>query len=387
MKSNTDNVRKNVICGGLKKLGIFLLILVIVFVQSGQLGVAYATTTTGTEVSVTIDYLEETAFVSAGSSGSTKLYISTDNQKNWELIDPTGVVDLSSILQTKDVTIYFKGNKDTQAKGVMLKGENKDLKVTYTVFNGEGKVDLNIGTGVIYRKGVDGIWKTATPGMSTTIYELKGATLYFRLQATSYSRAGKVVSLKIPKRPTAPSVKLDGSKLSITGLKAKETQYRIGDNTTWTTFLPTDTKSKSIDLSTLIGTSSISNIALPAGVIELRTIGSVKKATSAVKVIEVAAQRIVPDAITVSGSTISISDTVTTNVYEYTKVERNAIFNMATAKWTAIPSKKSAVVPKIAIGDKVLVRLKSITDSKTKQIIIASTYKEFTISSLTTSTK
>lgn len=338
---------------------------------------------TGTSVNYRVDYLEETVVVTAGSGVSTKFYVSLD-KKNWDAVDPSGVVDISSILTSKATSILFKGNKDTNPVTVNLDGEDSSLKVTYTVKDGDGKINLSITTGVEYRKGPNGAWKTATNLMSTSIYEIKGATLYFRTIGTATKRAGKVVTFKVPKRPSAPSVTLDGNKLIINGLKAKETQYRVGDNTTWSLFSPLDLKAKFLDLYALLGVTN--NTPIQGGTIELRTFGTDKKPTSGTKVIEVPVQLACPETVSVSGSTITINDTDKKRIYEYTRVEYNTAFNMSTAKWTAI-SKSSVIIPKASVNDKILVRLKSRTDSTTKKLVLASTYKEFTLSTLSVGTK
>jgi hypothetical protein len=350
------------------------------FTATGE--AAETTGTTGTQVNIQIDYLNEIVLVTPGTGNSTKFYMSTDNKKTWEMIEPYGV-DISTLLQAKETIVYFKGNKDTNPATATLLAEDKSLTVTYQITAGEGKIVFPTGLVVEYRKGVNGTWKTAANNMSTSIYEVKGATLYFRTPATTAKRSGKVVTLKISKRPSAPSVKLDGGKLAITGLKLNETQYRVNDNTAWKTFTSTDLKAKSKDLYTLFEITTPQNTPIPAGVVEFRTIGSDKKVHSAIKVVEVPLQQTVPDTIVVSGSSIKITDTDTKRAYEYTKVDNNSTLNMSTAKWTTVSSKNAVVVPKATVGDKLYIRLKSKTDSTSKQIIPASTYKEITITTLT----
>jgi hypothetical protein len=347
------------------------------------------------EVNVKIDYLEEIAVITPGTGGSTKFYMSTDNMKTWEMIETTGVantggavittgfVDISTILTTKQVDIYFKGNKDQNPVMESLQGEVKNLSVSYKIVGGVGSIEFSPVQTVEFRKGAYGAWKTASNLMSTSIYELRGATLYFRTPATAIKRAGKIVSIKISKRPTAPSAKLDGSKLCISGLKLGETYYRVGDSTTWLPFTSPDPKAKSISLYTLLTNGTVSNSPIPAGVIEFRTLGTDKKLTSAVKVIEISAQPITPEAITLVGTTLTIQDSNTKKAYEYTRVEKNSTLNLNTAKWTSVTSKNSLVITKVAIGDKILVRAKSYTDSTSKKLILPSTYKELPVTSIT----
>lgn len=335
------------------------------------------------QVNVTVDYLEEIITVTPGSGGSTKLYMSTDKKKTWELLDDSGVVDISTLLSTKSVTLYFKGNKDLTAKEVVLAGEDKSLQASYKVLNGAGAIVFTPVQTVEYKKGVNGTWKQTSSPIPTSIYEINGATIYIRTPATVFKRAGKVVTVKVPKKPSAPSVKLDGSKLSITGLKAGETQYRVGDSTTWITFSSTDKKTNALDLNTILNPGAIANTPIPAGRIEFRNSGSDKKPTSRVKVLEIVQQSTAPENVVLSGTTLIISDSDTKKAYEYTIVPINSTLNLDKAKWTSVTSKKPVIIKNASVGDKILVRLKSTTDSTTKQVILASTYKEFTVTEIT----
>jgi hypothetical protein len=383
------NQRKFFHTRGFKSL---LIIIALIFTTlSNSTAVGVSAETTGSQIKVTINYLEEIAVLTPGTGSSTKFYMSTDKMKTWEMVETT--VDISTLLLAKDNIIYFKGNKDTNPVSTTILAEDSTLKVTYQITAGAGKITFPSGLPVQYRKGANGAWKTAVNSSgvsifnnagSTSIFEVRGATLYFRTAATEAKRAGKIITVKISKRPSAPSVKLDGSKLSITGLKLQETQYRTGDSNEWKLFQSSDSKAKSIDLQTLFNLSATQNTPIPAGTAEFRTLGTDKKLTSAIKVIGVPLQPTVPDTISVSGSAIKITDTDIKRAYEYTRVDKNSVLNLSTAKWTSVSSKNTVIVPKASIGDKLYIRLKSRTDSTSKQLIPASTYKEFTISSITT---
>jgi len=358
----------------------FLVILGITFATRQE---AQATTVvTGTQVKVVVDYLEETAVVTAGTGGSTKFYISTDNEKSWEMIETYGIIDISTLLAKKEIIVCFKGNKDTVTNKVTLQAEDSTLKAAYVVTNGVGSITFSTTAQLEYRKGANGNWKTVIDA-STMMYEIKGATLFFRTPATTIKRAGKVISVKVSKRPAAPSVKVDGSKLIISGLNSGATEYRIGDSPAWTPFKPTDTKVKALDLTALLVTNAVANVAIPAAIIEFHTVGSGKKVSSVIKIVEIPLQLTMPAVVSVSGSSITINDADTKKAYEYTLVKKTAVFSLTTAKWTQITSARVTVDKKAEIGDKILVRIKSTVDKTTKQVIPASTYIEITITSVT----
>jgi hypothetical protein len=378
VRENADTIYK------LKKSIILLLIFCLTLNSLGQGKRCFADA--NSQVNVRIDYLEEVAVLTPGTGNSTKYYLSADNMKTWEMID--SVVDISALLTSKGSTIYFKGNKDEKAVAINLQPEDKSLKVTYTIKDGVGVIELNPAQPVEYRKGTNGAWKTAVNLMSTYLYEVKGATLYFRIPATASKRAGSVVTLRIPKRPSAPAVKLDGSKLLVTGLTVGVTQYRVGDNPVWTTFTSQNAKDKSIELSSLLGGSITNNTPIPAGIIEFRTLGFNKKVNSAIKEISVPLQvTFVNEMVSLSGTKLTILDSNTKKSYEYTRVEKNQAFNINTARWTAITSKNAVIIPRASIGDRIYVRVKSITDPTTKQIIPASTFRVLTVETITTTTK
>jgi hypothetical protein len=376
-----DNIKISFMKNLTKVTTALLIILGITFASGKQ---AQATTvTTGTQVTVVVDYLEETAVVTAGTGGSTKFYISTDNEKSWEMIETNGMIDISSMLAKKEAVICFKGNKDIATNKVTLQAEDSTLKATYVVTNGVGSITFNTTAQLEYRKGANGKWKTTSGTMSTMMYEIKGATLFFRTPATTIKRAGKAISVKVSKRPTAPSIKIDGSKFTISGLKSGATEYRIGDSLVWIPFKPTDTKIKTLDLAALLVTSPVANTPIPAAIIEFHTLGAGKKASSAIRIVEIPLQITMPAVVSVSGSSITINDADTKKAYEYSLVKKGTTFSMSTAKWTQITSARVTVDKKAEVGDKILVRIKSTVDKTTKQVILASTYIEVPITSVT----
>ncbi len=326
------------------------------------------------EVNVLINYLEETAKVIAGSNNSTKFYVSKD-KKTWELLT-TDTLDISTFLKPKETVIYFMGNKDTLVKEVKLAGEDSSLKATYAVTNGVGRIDIS-GTSlpVEVRIGSYGSWRTYAPPFLTAPYEVYGATLYFRIAGTTVSRPGKSITVRIPKRPSAPSVKVDGSKLYISGLKPGVTLYRTATQEIWTQ-VPAD--QKTINLKDLLAPTAAPNEPIPGGIIEFMTAhnDAKKKVASAVKVITIPTQPAKPSNIAINGTTLTVSDTNKKKYYEYTRVTGSGTLDIKTAKWTSFTSAKPVVVKGAGVGDRIYVRAKSYTDSATKQVVPASAYLE-----------
>jgi len=379
---NHNRTSINLVC---KRVLIFILALFVLPLLINHSYNAKADTVgTGTQVSVRLDWLEEIAEISPGQGGSSKFYISTDKMKTWENLGNTTTIDLSSIISSKAVTIYFKGNKDTNPLKVDLPGEDNSLKVKYEIVNGEGRIVIS-GTSypVEYRKGNNGSWKTASNNMSTSLYEIKGATLHFRTVATATRRAGKIVSVKIPKRPAAPSVSLDPDKLYIKGLKPGQTQYRVGDSLNWITFTASDNKTNTLDLSALLTPGA--NNTIPAGIIEFRTLGSDKKLHSAIKTIEIKAQEPAPNNVSLTGNALIISDSDVKRNYEYAVVSQNTAVDLKNIKkWVKVTAGNNPIIIRDAfVGDKVLVRVKSSKTADTKEPILASAYKEFTVKEIT----
>ncbi len=347
---------------------------------------ALATTAgTGTQVSVAVNYLDEILTVNKGPGNSDRFYVSLDKGKTWEnipLSGASGQIDISAMLSSKEVVVFFRGNKDTGILEYTLKAEPNDLKVYYEVVNGEGRITYSVSGGAVeYRKGSNGTWKSAINSMPTSIYEVKGATLYYRTAATADARAGKVITVKVPKRPSSPAVKLDGGKLVFSGIKANETQYSLNGSGVWN-YMTTDPKVKSISLYTLLNINPLANSQLQAMMFEIRTLGNTKKPTSGVRMLEIPQQPVCPDTIKLEGTTLTVTDPLKGS-YEYTRVEGNGQLNIATAKWTGISANKSVIIPKASVNDVIYVRLKSTTNSKTRLVTPASTYKYFPVTSIT----
>ncbi len=351
------------------------------------------TVSSGTSVVVMLNYMNETIKVSKGAGDSTKLYFSQDKKKTWNLIeDSYGEMDLAIFMKTSDNMIYFKGDKDLAIVEIEIPKEDKNLKVSYYVENGKGKLKFENRTRALqYRKGTNGEWKDYITDLDLSDFEITGYTLQFREKATVTMRASKVVSVKIPKRQSTPSIKVDYSDFTLNGLKPEVTQYRLSGSLEWITFNPTDSKNKSLSLVELLlpKNTEQNTLPIPARSIEFRTLGNEKKVSSGVLVVEINAQPLAPDVsnIKLSGTTLSFKDASKTRPYEYLVVHAGDTIDYKTAKWEKVTSSKDLVIKKIGTatpipGDIIYCRLASTTDKDTKVATLASMYVKIPITSI-----
>lgn len=346
-----------------------------------------------TEVMISLDYINETMTITKGPKNSTSFYISQDKQKTWEVIENTnGKLDLSIFMKTSDNFIYLKGDKDKKVVEVKIPKEDNGLKVNYVVEAGVGKLSFTNAVGSLeYRKGVNSAWKVYSGTIDLKDYEVNGYSLQFRTMALTTTRAGKIVSVKIPKRPTPPSISTDYSKFTISGMKSGVTQYRIAGSSNWITYETADSKIKTLDLSTLLlpKGSSLNTLPIPVATLEFRNMGADKKVASGIRIVEIAAQPTAPVAANVKLNTnkITFVDASSDKPYEFFVLHNKEVVNLLTAKWKKVTNPKEIVITKVGTasivpGDVIYYRLASTKDKKTKQITPASMYASVVITSI-----
>ena len=401
-----------------------------------------ADTATTAKPKVEVNYLEEFLIIDKPSTLDKKLYISTDKKKSWDRIewDPAGTAvyfDISSVLSGREVTVYV-GNSTTDenqitevtlAKQEKIKAKASGASIVIT--------EIPAGRNVEYRKGDGSIWTVATTSaisgrpdlpkvtagtnqveVDFSAYALKGAKLTFRLAATKTQRVGKEVKAKVAKRANAPNIKLDGTKLALSGFKAGGSEYRLDDKTGWAAsaekVIPAakiwgaDVSNRSIPLG-VEKAVSVAGISCPmkGGVAEVRNAAAKTKPASRSKIVEVTSQAVFLDAskVTVkvlppksksssaSRVAISISDASSTNAYEYTLV--NPVvqdLDVTLMKWNTIKNSKDIEIKAVKYGSStinpganmaLLVRKKSVTNKQTKVVYMASTSIQYLFDSAT----
>ncbi|WP_312372507.1 hypothetical protein [Lachnoclostridium sp.] len=342
----------------------------------------------GTMVNITLDYASEKITIKPVSQSNTKLYFSQDKMKTWEKINGSSI-DLSIFLKTSDNTIYFKGDVDKAIAAVTLPKENKDLKVTYYVeqnatgSHGRLKYENTALRPIEFRKGANGGWDSDLSKISDlSSFEITGYTLQFRLKATAAERAGKIVSVKIPKRQAPPKITVDYSKMEVSGLKAGSTVYYKNGSSTPTPFAPADSKVKTLSLYELLYTlpTTPNNAPLPAGSIEFQTAGTDKKVASSTVVVEFQAQPGFPTGIvTLDKTTLTFAEATKTTPYEYVVLHQGENLDLSKVKWTKVTTNKPFEIKKVgkaipAPNDVIYYRLASTTNKETKVVTPASMY-------------
>lgn len=350
-------------------------------------------TTTESSLNVTINYLEETITILGNGS---KVYISTNKGKTWEYLESSEVskytLELSCYMKTAETVLYFKKAGEEVPYILTIPKEEKTLKAKYVVTNAGGTVELSYAAGTVieYRKGTNGDWKEYTSSFSTKPYENTGYTLQFRSKATPTQRAGKIVNVKIAKRPTAPIISVDYSDLCLKGLKNGTTEYRLSTASEWTTFNAVSGQSSLLDLYTVLNSTMASvdktSTLLKAGSIEVRTKAMGKKLASAVRLIEIPAQHAAPDTtVTLKDDTLVISDASAKKPYEYTIIHQGETFDISKVTWKKVTSSKGTSIKKFGsattvTGDVLYVRMASYKDTAAGTISVASLPKKINVS-------
>lgn len=408
---------------------------------------AVTPTTTPTGIQASVDYINEEIEISVPAG--SKLYVSTDKkEKDFDRIENLAAsgsslytrFDISSILSTKPVTVYFRTSMTETSTKVELLGQDS-VKVKAS---GASLVVTGVPEGrvVEYRKGNSSNWVAVTsttaittsasvtvsgastlPIMPTAIvttgqteinfdcYTLKGATITLRLKATQNQRVGKEAKGKVAKKANGPNIKIDGTRLSFSGFKANGSEYRLDDNSGY--IMVTE---KTLNIGSIFGsygTPSIPDgfvsqegisVGVMGGTIEVRTAATGKKPASRSKIVEVTSQAIIASGSTVKLSemvktkgkttasypSITISDASSTNAYEYTLIDTSAkTVDLTKQKWVQIKSSAQTQIKKVGTietgaGKSLLVRKKSYTDKTTKAIYLASTCLQYNYTSATT---
>lgn len=169
---------------------------------------------------------------------NTILYYSTDAKKTWNEVE--GIVDgnivtmdISWASATANTYVYFKGNKNSNVVKVELPKQLSTFKVKFDKVNSNFDMTGYEDQTVFYwRKSTDYNWQTVPLDVESDDYKrflkqvstlrIKGAKLFFKLgqeKGTGIndmgSRPSKEIAVTISKLNTAPSVKVNITKLTL----------------------------------------------------------------------------------------------------------------------------------------------------------------------------
>lgn len=387
----TDNFPKKV-------KGLLFIILVMLF-TAGIVYLAPEYSKAEAAVSVTeINYYNSTITFQV-TGGDSKVYISDSGKKNWDQVpgstDSSGKItlDISWISQTRNYELNYKGDSTTKAVSVTLPKQVTNFKATYNKSKGTISFSNTKGRTIEWRKSASSNWYTVnTSTISNELSYLcnEGAALYFRLapiNGTSKSsigcRASKEVSVKIPVKAAAPTVKVDGSTLSISVVSGEAYRVVYSDNTTsdWTTV----TRAQNLALSKIAASAMYSKASTQQSKVTLqfRTNSSSSKQTSKTATVTVPIQEGPPSIDTygislsyTSSSTVSlmVKAASTTVPFEYTIVDKNEDLDYLTAKWTSITSNTAVSINNKTAkeGNHIYVRKKSIEKTDDVDFALAS---------------
>lgn len=244
----------------MKKISRLLLITIMAaaFIFTGSKVIRYVNADDGQSVAVTdIDYDKMTLTISGNKD--TAYYFSDSKQKSWERVsgetkDGKTTMDISWIPVTKDYVLSLKGNVSTKPITVKLPKYNSKFKVTYNKLKGtvsysgvpsdfKGKIQWHASGFSNWNETpvTPNETETAAFAKSLAYYvnDMQTAKIYFRTESQKGSsvtstgvRPSKVYVLSVPKKASAPTIKINGQSLCAT--IPAGVQYRVvGSGNGW----------------------------------------------------------------------------------------------------------------------------------------------------------
>lgn len=377
----------------MKKISRLLLITImaVAFIFTGSKVIRYVNADDGQSVAVTdIDYDKMTLTISGNKD--TAYYFSDSKQKRWERVsgetkDGKTTMDISWIPVTKDYVLSLKGNVSTKPITVKLPKYNSKFKVTYNKLKGtvsysgvpsdfKGKIQWHaLGFSEWNDTPVspsDTDMTALAKSLSYYVNDMTTSKIYFRTGAQKGSsvtsagvRPSKVYVLSIPKKSTAPTIKIDGKSLCAT--VPAGVQYRVvGSGSDWSAVKAV---SSDIALKDIVSGAFISDSASAPKdqIIEFRSEANSKKIISTSTFIRINAQEsksdVGLDSVStsfLSGSSVkfefTLDEEMKDNKYEYAITKSSDGSSAAPAfdkdtKWSdlQVKSEKEAGVTKYSV--------------------------------------
>lgn len=386
----------------MKKRSILAILVITFFIcmtgLSGM-GLAYA----ATSVSVLeIDYEKETLTVQAGSGDTQIFFASSSTSTAWDAVygelDENNCVtmDISWASKTSDVIFYIKGDVSVTPVKVTLPKQTSNFKASLNITTNTVSFS-NVGTAteVYWRKSTSSKWNTLRFNNENDVkafqsemerFSLQGITLYFRTgqvkgsAASKGARPSKESSIKVTKRASAPNVKADYSKLTISATAAME--YKKSESDTWISVSGSSLKFSDIASDLLYSQSR--NTDVDEVSVDVRTKATQSKVASRTVTLTIPIQQKTDDrnidfsftgstqaAITIdtlkdNAGEVLLKAASTSNPYEYTFVKKEtgkalSALDISTATWTAITSNSAVTITsgKTPEGSMIYVRKKA----------------------------
>ena len=346
-------------------------------------------------------------------NGNSIVYFSSDQRKNWNEVegetendDVKGayiIMDISWINSNSEVTVFFKGDKETTALEVKFSKVQSTFKVKFDKaaidFEFEGSGDA---TSFMWRKSSDYNWTTVPfdkksagyKDFLTTVNSLrfKGCKLVFicgQVVGTDSAHMGqrpsKEVTVSIPKIANAPSVTVNVKKMI---LNTKTTQeYYDEAKKKW---VPC---TKNMTIAELAPASLYaSSKEGTATTVKIRIAATDKKSYSKTTVIVIPGQTKAPDissgghmsAEFVDGKlNLSFLKASNAEPLEYCIVKNGDKFDPSTAKWKTVKKAKVQKINKNACPDGSTIYLRfagvSANASKNISLKLASYYSSYAV--------
>ena len=350
-----------------------------------------------------INYQNSTITIQLGDSDTTA-YFSDSSKKNWEevpgiVINKTMVMDISWITATKNYVLYLKGNTSSTVVSVTIPKQATNFGVTFNKVKGT-LTFKNSGTrNIEWRKKGSTVWNpvnTEKISNQMSLLYANGATVYFRLAPRNGSgitnvgfRPSKEVTVTIPRKSSAPSVAVNGSKFTITVKKGMSYRTLRNDGTT-TDWVYVSTNSdlllKNIAPSVLFQTNSVTQSAVT---LQFRTNATSSALESKTASVTVPIQEGPPSTDTygislvyTSSSTLSLQVKAASNhvPFEYTIVSEGGELNYQNADWTAITSSGAVALDNkdVKQGSHIYIRKKSVGTTDNSDLTLASAVTDIT---------
>ena len=402
------------------------------------LGSAYMVTHGAASVTITdIDYDNLTMTIQGNAADSQIFFATSASAAIWDEVPGSLddkhriVMDISFVSLTSNYTLYLKGDRSTDPIKVVFPKQNTAFKVTHNKADHTLRM-VNLGSAktVYYKKSTSEDWilynyndSQAQKEMANLIETLclKGATLQFRAgqirgesQSNTGTRPSNPFSLTIPKRASAPAVKLDYDKLTFNMKKTYE--YKRPEEEIWTTAATTSLYLEDAlpnAMHDAYVNTVINDPSLEPGdtlSIDVRIKATSSRVASQTKTIAVPGQektyitytdentgetknhiyleytgseqcRIKFETLAIKdafGRDVTLSVPSSSNVYEYTVVKKGEALNTHTANWNSITSATTNLTKsKVPTGSSLYIRKKATSTavaSTTEQLAANITY-------------